>query len=149
MSASANSLHGNFVGSRIFLAGLIAQLVSFVGFSILYVVFLVRVYKHNPEIWRRDEDKAWYNSWRTLATVLLISCVGILIRSVFRVIELSEGYVGHLATTESFFYALDTLPLFLAVVVYVPFWPGRFIRDVPPSLDSEVQEKDEKEPGSP
>lgn len=49
------------------------------------------------------------------------------IRCVYRVIELSQGYRGHLATTEAFFYGLDSLPLFIAVAVYTPFWPGRMI----------------------
>ena len=45
--------------------------------------------------------------------------------------ELSQGYQGHLATTEAFFYGLDSLPLFIAIVVYVPFWPARMI----PTID--------------
>ena len=45
----------------------------------------------------------------------------------YRTIELSEGFQGRLATSEPFFYGLDTLPLFIAIVVYLPFWPGRFI----------------------
>jgi hypothetical protein len=47
------------------------------------------------------------------------------------VVELSEGFQGRLATSEAFFYGLDTLPLFIATVVYIPFWPGRFIPAVP------------------
>lgn len=27
-----------------------------------------------------------------------------------------------------FFYALDTLPLFLAIAVYIPFWPGKHVQ---------------------
>lgn len=49
------------------------------------------------------------------------------VRSVFRVIELSQGFKGPLATNEGAFYGLDTLPLFVAITIYVPFWPGRFI----------------------
>lgn len=45
----------------------------------------------------------------------------------YRTIELSEGYHGKLATTESYFYGLDTLPLFISIVIFVPFWPGRYI----------------------
>jgi len=74
-----------------------------------------------------DKAKPWYNSWRTLATALFISCIGILIRSGFRVTELSQGYGGPLTTNEALFYGLDTLPLFIAVALYIPFWPGRFI----------------------
>ncbi|RDB22661.1 Protein RTA1 [Hypsizygus marmoreus] len=144
LSASANSSHTNFVGSRIFLAGLIIQLISFVIFTSLYIVFIYRVYTRKPHTWRRDQAKAWYNDWRTLGAVLFISCVGILIRSLFRVIELSEGYQGRLATSEAFFYGLDTLPLFFAIVLYTPFWPGRFIREPSPpvaSIESEIVEE--------
>jgi len=82
-----------------------------------------------------------------LAAALNISCIGILVcaliaqlehylrawicpevRSGFRVVELSEGFQGRLATSEAFFYGLDTLPLFVAISIYIPFWPGRFIK---------------------
>jgi len=74
-----------------------------------------------------DKERPWYNSWRTLATVLFISCIGILIRSCFRVAELSQGFDGFLTTNQALFYLLDTLPLLIAISVFVPFWPGRFI----------------------
>ncbi|KAF8961458.1 RTA1 like protein-domain-containing protein [Flammula alnicola] len=128
LSASAvNNPQMALIGARVFLGGLIAQLLSFGVFWCLYLVFLYRVRKYNPEIWSMDKSKAWYNSWLALATALFISCIGILIRSGFRVAELSQGFQGHLATTEPFFYGLDTLPLFIAIAVYIPFWPGRFL----------------------
>lgn len=49
------------------------------------------------------------------------------IRSTYRVVELSGGFQGPLTRSEPFFYGLDTLPLFIAISVYIPFWPGRFI----------------------
>ena len=41
--------------------------------------------------------------------------------------ELSQGFKGAIARDEGLFYGLDTLPLFIAVVIYIGFWPGRFI----------------------
>lgn len=52
------------------------------------------------------------------------------IRSVYRTIELSQGFDGFLTRTEVYFYALDFVPLLLALAIYIVFWPGRFI---PPS----------------
>jgi len=49
------------------------------------------------------------------------------IRSVFRVIEGSQGDFGPLATNQAAFFLLDSLPLFIAVVIYIPFWPGQYI----------------------
>ncbi|KDR83684.1 hypothetical protein GALMADRAFT_219515 [Galerina marginata CBS 339.88] len=127
MSVSANEPQRALAGSRVFLAGLAAQLLSFLSFSFIYLVFLYRVQRHEPETWAMDNNKRWYNSWLALATALFFSCIGILIRSGFRVVELSEGFQGRLTTSEPLFYALDTLPLFVAISVYIPFWPGRFI----------------------
>ncbi|PPQ94007.1 hypothetical protein CVT25_009855 [Psilocybe cyanescens] len=127
MSASANDPIMALAGSRVFLAGLAAQLLSFLSFSCIYLIFLYRLRKHDPEIWAMDTTKKWYNSWIALAGALLISCIGILVRSGFRVVELSEGFQGRLTTSQPLFYGLDTLPLFVAIVVYIPFWPGRFI----------------------
>ncbi|KAH7914178.1 RTA1 like protein-domain-containing protein [Hygrophoropsis aurantiaca] len=114
-------------GSHIFLAGLVLQLASFLIFSCIYTRFLYRVYTLDREVWTMHSELPWYRSWKTLAAALAVSCFGILIRSGYRVAELSQGFQGYLATTEAFFYALDTLPLVIAISVYVPFWPGRFI----------------------
>lgn len=61
------------------------------------------------------------------------------IRSIYRTIELSQGYHGKLATTESFFYGLDTLPLFIAIAIYIPFWPGRYIPNVNELKEMELE----------
>ena len=75
------------------------------------------------------------------------------VRSVYRTIELSEGFDGYLTRTEVFFFALDFVPLIVALLCYIPFWPGRFIpndlkmQDTPesaprqPSTDGTLQDK--------
>lgn len=88
--------------------------------------------------------------WRPLVWIVLLSCVGVITRSVFRIVEYSEGaslsspflpprdvlkltltswagYYGELATSEGYFYLLDALPLWLAMTLYVFFYPPRFI----------------------
>lgn len=99
VSASANDLTTNRIGSRvsrhtlwscrletdtkfvqIFLAGLIVQLISFITFTCLYIIFLYRVYTRKPDAWTMDESKPWYNDWRALGAALVISCIGIMVR---------------------------------------------------------------------
>ncbi|THH30536.1 hypothetical protein EUX98_g3661 [Antrodiella citrinella] len=143
-TSSADDPETALTGSHIFLAGLALQLVSFVTFSILYVRFLFRMWKHEPEQWTRDSHLPWYRDWRSLAGAMVVSCIGILIRSVYRTIELSQGFLGKLATTEAFFYGLDTLPLFIAIIVYIPFWPSRYIPEVVRSKDAETEERESK-----
>jgi len=137
MSVSDN-LQTALTGSHIFLTGLTAQFVSFLFFTIVYILFLWNTYRYDCEVFSHDKGQKWYDDWRVLAFALFISCIGILIRSVYRTVELSQGYIGHLATTESYFYALDTLPLFIAITVYVPFWPGRFIPPLMPGVSKDL-----------
>ncbi|KAI0036771.1 RTA1-like protein [Vararia minispora EC-137] len=127
VSIGANTPQQAKTGSNIFLAGLAIQLVSFLTFSAIFVYFVLRVHKFEPQAWTRDAGKRWYDDWRALAAALALSCIGIVIRSFYRVVELTQGFQGPIAENEPLFYGLDTLPLFIAVVVYVPFWPGRFI----------------------
>ncbi|KAH7917425.1 RTA1-domain-containing protein [Leucogyrophana mollusca] len=119
------------MGSRIFFAGLILQLVSFLSFSCITAWFVYKVHREEPAVWTQDAHRAWYRDWRALAGALLVSCVAILVRSGYRVAELAQGLddgvAGYLTTTEAYFYGLDALPLFTAISVYVFFWPGRFI----------------------
>ncbi|KAH9853036.1 RTA1-like protein [Lenzites betulinus] len=122
-------------GEHIFLAGLALQLASFAVFVLLALRFLYRIRTIDPQVWTVDAAQPWHRDWRTLALVLIVSSIGILIRCIYRVTELSQGFRGHLATTEAFFYALDSLPLFVAVAVYTPFWPGRMI----PGIDRLAQ----------
>jgi len=142
VSISSNTLSLAKVGSNIFLAGLVMQLASFLTFTCIFSVFIYRVRTQEPEIWTMHAStRKWHQDWRTLAAAMIFSFVGILIRSTYRVAELSQGYEGFLATTERFFYGLDTLPLFIAISIYVFFWPGRIIGDgTPPTATPALKE---------
>ncbi|KAK0191057.1 RTA1-like protein [Armillaria mellea] len=98
--------------AQIFLVGLALQLRSFFILTCIFLTFLWRIHAHEPHIREAGGKKC---------------CIGILVRSVYRTTELLQGFEGRLATMEAFFYGLDMLPLFIAVAVYVPFWPGRLI----------------------
>ncbi|KIJ63644.1 hypothetical protein HYDPIDRAFT_92368 [Hydnomerulius pinastri MD-312] len=127
--------------SHVFLAGLVLQLASFAVFTFIFALFLWRVCKREPQVWARDRmhykthrtmlgrAMRWMNDWRLLAGALGISCVGILIRSSYRVAEISHVFHGGIFSSELYFYAFDTLPLFMAAAVYVPCFPGRFLEN--------------------
>ncbi|KAF8840084.1 hypothetical protein BDN67DRAFT_1053608, partial [Paxillus ammoniavirescens] len=104
------SLSQVLTGSHILLAGLVLQLASFLTFSFIYARFLYRVYTLERNVWERDKGQRWCLDRRALATALAISCTGILvIRSCYRVAELSKSFDGYLVMTEAFFYALVLL----------------------------------------
>ncbi|GAA5855470.1 hypothetical protein JCM8547_007845 [Rhodosporidiobolus lusitaniae] len=131
--ASAGSGEIAKVGPKIALVGLIIQLVFFGMFTLLLIVFAYRVRKRFPHLgspvpaFSFFRHKPWstelVNDWRILFWLLLLSCVGIMIRCVFRTVEYAQGYSGYLITHEIYFYLLDVLPLFLAMSLYAYVWP--------------------------
>lgn len=124
------SLHQ--VGTNIFLAGLVLQLASFALFTVMVIIFVVRVYKY-------DRNGIWAQSgWKSLYAALGWTCVMFLIRSVFRTIELSQGYSGYLTTHEVYYITLDALPLWLGIVVYAWFWPAKYLHFENSGRDEEV-----------
>ncbi|OWT36398.1 integral membrane protein [Cryptococcus neoformans] len=111
-------------GGHIFLAGIAAQLASFVFFTITCLIFGIRAWREDKELWQRP-------GWKPLFFALGFTCICFLIRSVYRTVELSQGYVGYLAIHERYFLGLDCLPLLLGIATYVFFWPGRYLHFAP------------------
>jgi len=120
------------LGNKIALIGLVLQAVSFGLFTIVLIVFASRVSKHFPELWRPTNPRPFkvfsrqpIDDWRIVVYIMCVTCVGILVRSVFRVAEFAGGYHGTIATHEAYFYAFDTLPLWIAMSLYCVVWPAR------------------------
>ncbi|KAI0053561.1 RTA1-like protein [Auriscalpium vulgare] len=145
VSIGSTTQAGAETGSHIFLAGLVIQLLSFVAFTGVFIVFVLRVRRHEPQEWAADADKPWYRDWRVLIPCLALSCTGIIIRSLYRVVELSQGFTGPIAQNEAFFYGLDTLPLWVAFSVFAPFWPGRFIPPLPKGGERPLEDAEAKQ----
>lgn len=53
-----------------------------------------------------------------------ISFVMIYIRSVYRTIELAQGWTGYLITHEGYFIGLDAAIMVVAVIVFIPIDPA-------------------------
>ncbi|KAG8874752.1 hypothetical protein FRB97_005674, partial [Tulasnella sp. 331] len=136
------------LGRTIFLIGMALQVISFAFFTLVLLLWSFKVQRYAPHVWNRDKiaGKPWLKDWRWLDASIILSCVGVLIRSFFRAAENIQGGHGALSTTEVDFYVLDSLPLFIAISVYVVFWPGRFIS----ALEKEDHASHElKAPGHP
>ncbi|GAA5967414.1 hypothetical protein JCM11641_000541 [Rhodosporidiobolus odoratus] len=161
---SATTGEGAKIGPKIALVGLIIQLVSFGLFTLLLIIFAYRVRTRFPHL--RSPVPAFsfstynltstdlVNDWRVLFYVMCLTCVGIMIRCVFRAIEYAQGYSGYLLEHEVYFYVLDALPLLLAMSLYAYIWPTRVIdgaaRDASTSSAEESLESGSYgSPGSP
>ncbi|KAJ6255864.1 hypothetical protein Dda_9323 [Drechslerella dactyloides] len=107
-SSASNEVGGDTAtGTNIMVAGVIFQMASITVFCVFYAAFL----------WRsRNIQIAKAIMWLTYATVLSVTCI--YIRSIYRTIELLQGWDGYLITTERFFIALDGAMMVIAVGVY-------------------------------
>ncbi|KIY49756.1 RTA1 like protein, partial [Fistulina hepatica ATCC 64428] len=132
LTAVKNSKSIPKLGSKIALIGLVIQALSFGTFTLMALVFGLRVRSRTPQKWTSyiDTGAETPSDWRMLWLALMWTTVGILIRSVYRIIEYAQGYGGYLATHEGFFYCLDALPLLLAISVYIFVWPPLLLNSV-------------------
>ncbi|GAA5826325.1 hypothetical protein JCM11251_007254 [Rhodosporidiobolus azoricus] len=108
-------------GSDIMLAGIIVQLVIMVFYSI---------YMSARAFFATSELRRAGTRMQLFVASLGISSIAIIIRGVYRTIELSQGFRGELATDEPTIL-LDAVPVVVAVFILSVFHPHWFLR-IPP-----------------
>ncbi|KAJ7183400.1 RTA1 like protein-domain-containing protein [Mycena filopes] len=120
------------LGNTIALTGLVVQALSFLFFSIVLAVFGLRVKKYFPDAWHAPSMRPFkvlsreaIDDWRVVFYIMGVTCIGILIRSVFRLVEYAGGFSGVVATHEGYFYFFDALPLWLSMTLYCVVWPAQ------------------------
>ncbi|KAI1397195.1 RTA1-domain-containing protein [Hypoxylon fuscum] len=127
-------------GKNIALTGLALQIIAFGLFSIVAARFHFSSQRFiaglQSRLEKADGGRAVFvqgtsrkinPNWRRLLYAVNVSCVLILIRSVFRVVEFAEGPTGTVMKQEWFMYVFDTLPIFLLVCCFCFFFPGSYL----------------------
>ncbi|CRG87042.1 hypothetical protein PISL3812_04056 [Talaromyces islandicus] len=102
-------------GTHIMVAGIVFQMASITVFAVLFGLFVVR---------SRSSNLPRKNYFLLGATAF--STVTIYIRSIYRTIELAEGWTGYLITREPYFIVLDGIMIVLATGVFNVIHPGWF-----------------------
>jgi hypothetical protein len=122
---ASNTISTQRLGSHIVLVGLTVQTVS-------YILFIALCGRAHLSI---RKEASGNESWWRIMWLLYFSSVFITIRCIYRLVELAQGFTGYLFTHEVWFYVFDSLPLFLAISVYIPYWPGNYLsyesREIP------------------
>jgi len=104
-------------GTHIMVAGILFQLASIIVFVSLFVIVIFRTLKSKGEVLR--QRKTQY-----IIAAMVFSVVLIVIRSIYRTIELLQGWSGYLITTERYFVALDGAMMVGAVGIFNIARPG-------------------------
>ncbi|BGP34653.1 hypothetical protein JCM10296v2_006475 [Rhodotorula toruloides] len=120
------------------IAGLILQVVSFAIFTFLLFLFSRHLRSRYPNFYASPESGSHnlrrplaaepVNDVRLLVRIVELTCIGFMIRSVFRLDEQCDGFFGTIASHEVFFYLFDTIPLLLSVALFGLVWPPRYIK---------------------
>jgi hypothetical protein len=105
------------LGTRIMVAGILFQLAAIIVFVSLFVWVIMKGLKSRGEVLAE----------RKVQLVIAATCISVLslvIRAIYRTIELLQGWEGYLITTEAYFLALDGAMMVLAVAVFNIARPG-------------------------
>ena len=110
--------------NNVLLAGLATQTAAFAIFLILLTVvtFAICGNKHLIKKMRRKKSP--------FLAVLPIASVLVFVRTIFRLVETSQGVFGYLSTHEGFFAGLEFAPVVVAVWLLAIWHPGRWMSHV-------------------
>ena len=100
-------------GTNVMIAGVIFQLVAMTIFAGLAIDFV-----------RRSSKMVIPREYNIALAAMFISLAAIYARSIFRAIELADGWSGHLMTHEKYFVALDGSLMVIAVGIFLVFDPA-------------------------
>ncbi|KAJ3388200.1 hypothetical protein HDU84_000199 [Entophlyctis sp. JEL0112] len=107
------------LGNNILIGGLVLQVLCYIAFISIGAVYFART---------RTVPTDDGGTWRRAYKALLASCVFVLVRSVFRVIEFAAGCNGPIASNEKFMYAFDFALILNAVGILLVFHPGMYLK---------------------
>lgn len=98
-------------------ASIILQLACFVGFIALEIVFHRRCLKAN----------VMSRKLRSIIILLYVSSALILVRNIYRVVEVYDGVEGYLFYHEAFFYVFDGALMLVNTVMWNVWHPMEFL----------------------
>jgi len=139
-SAEADKINGNTdPGTYTMVAGIVFQLASITVFVICAADFVRRTI-------RKRLLQRVRGSIVPLFAAMIFSVLCVYVRSIYRTIELAQGWDGYLITIQRYFIALDGAMMVAAVAVFNVFHPGWLLPKAADGSDS--QRKMHSEDGS-
>ncbi|KAJ7076668.1 RTA1-like protein [Mycena belliarum] len=137
MASSANDLAGAGTGAKVMLGGIAFQFAVIIIFSTLAGDFIRRYLRDQPvrASARAGVRGALSLELKLMLAALVFSTTTLFIRSVYRIIELADGWEGRIIHTESYFNVLDGGMVVLALFTLNFAHPGRLLRPVSPVLE--------------
>ncbi|KIY64060.1 RTA1 like protein [Cylindrobasidium torrendii FP15055 ss-10] len=143
-ASSADTLEAANQGGNIMLGGIAFQLAVISFYSIFAAEFMTRYFLRKPvhdrfqlkKASKPDVEKPFENHRGVLTRrlsimllVLLAEIVFLYVRSVYRTVELTDGWNGTIISTQVYFNVFDGAMMVLAVWLLIPFHPSFFLAE--------------------
>ncbi|TFY67763.1 hypothetical protein EVG20_g3827 [Dentipellis fragilis] len=133
-------------GGHIMLIGIVFQMFTIAVYTVLAIEFFLRVSSDKPA---RDiavdarQSRKTAEAKRNPCLRLMVMCLGIMgvfiiIRSIYRTVELVDGFQGKIITTEIWFNIFDGAVIVLAMVTLNVLHPGFLLRHSPYTLANDT-----------
>ncbi|KAJ7300812.1 RTA1-like protein, partial [Mycena albidolilacea] len=140
MASSAPDLAGANRGANVMLGGIAFQFVVIIVFTVLALDFTQRYIRDRPVRAGGPSRGAFTPHLKIMFSALAFSTTVLIIRSIYRLIELSGGWTGRIIRTEVYFNVLDGGMVTLAIFTLNFVHPGVFLRPAPSkSMGSEIK----------
>ncbi|KAL7284369.1 hypothetical protein ACG7TL_001659 [Trametes sanguinea] len=114
-------------GGNVMLGGIAFQLGAICIYALLALEFLIRYHYDKPfkrAAGHLPKSFALDRNTKTMIGALFMMWIFLLIRSIYRTVELSNGWTGRIITTQVYFNVLDGAMIFLAMFTLNVFHPG-------------------------
>ncbi|TFY79769.1 hypothetical protein EWM64_g4240 [Hericium alpestre] len=155
MAATAVQIAGEDAskGGHIMLGGIVFQLAAIIAYAALATEFLARYWTNRPfrrrvDTLRDAPDKKMHMQPRMKLMIfgMVFMTILLFIRSVYRTIELSDGWNGRVISTQVYFNVLDGAAIVLAMFTLNVFHPGLLLDSspVPSDLEEEPMNLEER-----
>ncbi|KAI5116948.1 hypothetical protein M0805_003676 [Coniferiporia weirii] len=120
-------------GAHIMLAGIVIQLVAIIIYASLATEFLFRYNKDRPVRHTSVDNGRGVldHKIKRMILGLIISTVCIFIRSIYRTIELSNGWTGDVIRTQVYFNVFDGAMICISVYTLAILHPGNLLSHIP------------------
>jgi len=113
------------IGTDTMVAGIDFQLASVLIFAALFALVMRRATSGGKaSVFATDRNM------KTLVAVTTFAILLIVMRSIYRTVELADGWSGKVITTQRYFVALDGAPMLTLLIAYNIFHPGQLINKI-------------------
>ncbi|KAF2455091.1 RTA1 like protein-domain-containing protein [Lineolata rhizophorae] len=117
------------LGNNLMMAGLSFQVFTLVIFAVLSFEYFTRVRKHRHELNTKTTELRRSSKFRFFIVCLAISYTAILLRCIYRIIEMAGGWGNEIMQHEVTFMILDPTMILIASSVFNFFHPGRCFKN--------------------